>query len=642
MTSSPGNRPHPFATLSSSSILRILEFGTDGAYLYDPSRDALQWSAKVFATLGYDTGKPNLHDFLDIVHPDDRAASSETVRRALKTGSGYDAELRLRTADGEWRWVRDRGGALPHPGGFGHLLAGFIVDITGKKLSTAELSRSEARFRAFMDNCPAAVFIKSPEHVHLYVNDQTARFVGINREEMIGKSTTEVVSPEVAEQLMAVDREVLSSGETRSRTQEITGRDGRTRHVMDVKFPVPDLETGHDLIGGFGFDITEQVEQQRREQEYQRQIQDKQRLESVGMLAGGIAHDFNNILMTIMGNTELAMLESDQQRRDGFLDKVIQRVERASELCSQLLLYAGRKDQRLEPVSLDRFLSESAELLDLCAQSGVQLHRQVDRAGLFVLADEVQLRQVLLNLVVNATKALAGQADGAVHISCSGPVKVRADEVLHDWTNDGGPCVRIIVADNGPGIAPTEVGRVFEPFYSGREGGHGLGLPSVLGIVREHEGALGLQSTQGQGARFEIYLPLTEAQPEACPSTEPARGSLGGLSALVVDDQAEVRQVAGELLESMGVTVQAADSVGNAKNLLEELQRAPDFAIIDVTMPGEKGTVLAEWLTQHHPQTKVILSSGYSKDAVPKEFDLLRKPYSARELRGFLLRVLRP
>jgi len=377
-----------------------------------------------------------------------------------------------------------------------------------------------------------------------------------------------------------------------------------------------------------------------------------QKLESLGVLAGGIAHDFNNLLTGILGNAGLALMMIEP---DSTIHGYVQRIEtaghRAAELISQLLAYAGKATFREQTVDLAALVTEMAELLRLSISKQAELRLDFDAGLPAVRGDATQLRQVVMNLITNASDALGGQP-GVVGISAE------VAHVDHAWLLDAhlredlpeGVYVRVAVTDTGSGMEEATRERIFDPFYTTKFAGRGLGLAAVLGIVRGHGGAIRVTSQLGSGTTVEVLLPCERPAEEALPAPEPvARPEFDTrplhATVLVIDDEEGVANVAAATLEHAGCQVLVA--YGGAAGVAEYASQPDDIdaVLLDLTMPGMSGPEVLARLLELRPAARVILSSGFREPeqeglAVTGHAAFLQKPYHPGRLIGTLRQVL--
>ncbi|MEO6595556.1 MAG: CHASE domain-containing protein [Planctomycetota bacterium] len=374
-----------------------------------------------------------------------------------------------------------------------------------------------------------------------------------------------------------------------------------------------------------------------REARLMESLQQTQRLESLGVLAGGIAHDFNNLLTGILGNADLALhhLSDDHPARE-CVSQARVAARRAADLTAQLLAYAGRANLEREPLDLSALVRDMEGLLHTALPPGVELVRQLDPALPAVKADKAQLQQVLLNLVMNGVEAC--REDGGmvkIQTSRAGP----SDRSL--------PTERVLLAvtDTGCGMPPDVKGRMFEPFFTTKFQGRGLGLASVQGIVRAHDGVISVQSEPGEGTRVLVELPALEAVMAEVAPVRPTDFT-GDSAVLLVDDDQLVLDIGARILEGFGFRVYKVVDSLRALDLFRREQHQIQVAILDLTMPGMNGIQLMRALRLVEPRLLVLLSSGYHESELGDVVDeqggtgFLQKPYTRETMAARMQRLL--
>ncbi|MCX7859942.1 MAG: ATP-binding protein [Chloroflexus sp.] len=381
------------------------------------------------------------------------------------------------------------------------------------------------------------------------------------------------------------------------------------------------------------------AEQERRQIETQ--MLQTQKLESLGLLAGGIAHDFNNLLTGIMGHTSLALLELPPNHElQPHLAAIDQASQRAAELCNQLLAYAGRGRRSLEPVDLSTLVREMGTILRLPVSRSGQVMITYDLAPDLpaIVVEASQIRQVVLNLLTNAIEAI-GERSGTVTLSTRATTLTPTDlrRLNLTPTIPPGQYVTLTVSDTGIGMDEATQRRIFDPFFSTKPKGHGLGLAAVQGIVRRHNGAIRVESTPGLGSTFTIYLPAVN-KPVLAPATAKLAPIILNGTALIVDDDGAVRATLSRMLERAGmVTIEAADA-RTALMLLAEAALNIDIVLVDLAMPGMNGLELLTAIRNQFPRVPVLLMSGNAEQVTSEPLpineytDFLPKPYRSREL----------
>lgn len=376
-------------------------------------------------------------------------------------------------------------------------------------------------------------------------------------------------------------------------------------------------------------------------------IHQTQKLESLGVLAGGIAHDFNNLLATIMGNADLAERKLHVTHPAGdHVSEVLRASRRAADLCRQILAYAGKGQVSAEVVDLNEVVVEMAELLSVSLPKDARLRIHPGTDCPRVWGDVTQLRQVVLNLLTNAADALPeGKGDIKVTTGPIGAGSIVARDLITEWQPQRDrPLVHLTVEDTGPGMDEAMRVRVFEPFFSTKEVGRGLGLAVVLGIVRAHGGALELRSWPGHGSRFRVTLPVTDQQrePQLVSWDDPARELEG--TVLLADDEPGVREVCRAMLEEEGLSVIEAVDGREAVEIFRERRLEIRMVLLDITMPRMNGYQALVKIRELDPGARVLLSTGNVQEAAEVErqwgVPLLEKPYGTKELRAAINRVL--
>ncbi|MCP4644147.1 MAG: PAS domain S-box protein [bacterium] len=370
-------------------------------------------------------------------------------------------------------------------------------------------------------------------------------------------------------------------------------------------------------------------------------FQQTQKLEGLGILAGGIAHDFNNLLMGILGHADLALLdlpESASARAN--LSEVTVAARRAAELCRQLLAYSGRGHFVAEPMDLNAVVREMTNLLDVTTSKKAILKCNLVDGLPAILGDGTQIRQVVMNLITNASDAI-GDATGIISIVTGVMACDRdyLDTVCFDENLPEGFYVYIEVSDTGCGMDAETQAMIFDPFYTTKVAGRGLGLAAVLGIVRGHRGALRVYSELGRGTTFKILFPCTEAQSvtETCaPDVETTWRGEGTI--LVVDDEDTVRALARKMLQRLGFDVLTAVDGQEGMEIFEAKSDRIRLVLLDLTMPRLDGVQAFRAMRRVRGAVPVILSSGYSEQISMDELSeeglagFLQKPYQLTTL----------
>jgi len=388
----------------------------------------------------------------------------------------------------------------------------------------------------------------------------------------------------------------------------------------------------------------ELIEQRKRET----QLLQSQKLESIGLLASGISHDFNNLLTAIRGYVELARIKAAEDPDIlRYLTLIEDGTQRATSLTAQLLAYSGRGHFVVEPVHLSDEIRACADLLHVSISGGTSLSLELDDTLPNCLMDKTQLQQVLMNLVINASEATDAH-HGAITVSTfSADLDKAHFDVLH-FQGDMRPgrfaCLEI--SDNGSGMDDVTLSRVFDPFFSTKDGGHGLGLAAVLGIIKAHDGGIAIDTAPDRGTTIRVLLPTTTKASRTSSIDTDETVALKDGTVLVIDDESSVRDIATELVESLGMHCVTASGGADGVDLFKGNPQAFDVVLLDMNMPGMDGIETLEHLIEVDPDVRAILSSGYSEqiaidaDREQRAAGFLKKPYGLKALAHIITKTL--
>ena len=402
-------------------------------------------------------------------------------------------------------------------------------------------------------------------------------------------------------------------------------------------------------------DITERRRAENERRQLDRRLQDAQRLESLGILAGGVAHDFNNILTGILGHASLAMAElppGSGAKKD--IESVETAARRAADLTEQLLAYAGRSPSALVPLDLNQATQSMKDLLDAIIARRHQLKIETGEFDTPVIADKTQVRQVVMNLVTNAADAMPEDEEGTITVRTrSVHLDDNALAAMRVASEKAEPGLYAIleVEDRGSGMDEWSLSRIFDPFYTTKFTGHGLGMAAVLGIVHAHRGAIDVHSESGEGTRIEVAFPCESAttsdEESGATNRTPTPNIRDAREILVVDDEDGVREVARRILLREGYGVTAVSDGDQAVEFFERMGDEISVVMLDLTMPGKSGLETLAELRAVREDVPVIVSSGNSVDVTrlmigipgpPLHF--LRKPYSVEHMVEAISRAL--
>ncbi|MBN2322553.1 MAG: PAS domain S-box protein [Spirochaetes bacterium] len=494
-----------------------------------------------------------------------------------------------------------------------------LEGVAQRRKAEEELLKSERRFKDLFDNSPDAIFVEDFEGKVLDVNPAACRLHGATREELIGKDVYELIPPERRKRAEA-EFPKLVNGECDILQSYSLTKDVR---AVPVEIRASRIEyTGKPALLLMVRDVTER-------KKVEEELLRASKLESVGILAGGIAHDFNNLLTAILGNVSLLMLQlSKDQEGYGHLMEVEKAALRARDLTQQLLTFSKGGSPVKRPGSIVGLVQESAGFA--LSGSNVSPSFSMGNKVWAVEMDGGQISQMINNIVINADHAMPD--GGTVEISC-GNVKLGENEVCPLRT---GRYVKVTVKDRGIGIREEHLSKIFDPYFTTKSKGFGLGLATAYSIVKNHGGLITVESEIGKGTSFHVYLPALDLPPSE-DSDQPPRVVHGDGTVLVMDDEESVRMVCGDMLKSIGFEVDYASNGEEALNLYKKNDYA--VVIMDLTIQGGMGGKQAmSLLMEHDPGAKVIVSSGYSNDPVMSEYQkygfkgVIVKPYCIEDL----------
>jgi signal transduction histidine kinase len=373
------------------------------------------------------------------------------------------------------------------------------------------------------------------------------------------------------------------------------------------------------------------------------QLRHAQKLESLGLLAGGVAHDFNNLLTGIMGNASLVLDMMDHRSSvRGMLEDIIRASERAADLTRQLLAYAGKGRFVIEPVNVSELVRDISELMRSSVPRTVQLKLQLERDLPAIEGDASQIQQVVMNLILNAVEA-TGERPGTVRV-LTGVRSVRSgDEVSHFRPDPPAPgaYVMLQVCDDGCGMAESVKTQIFDPFFTTKFTGRGLGLAAALGIVRSHNGAIGVESEEGSGSTFTVLIPSRGGgrchEPAEAIAADRELETAGG-AILIIDDEDVVRRAARATLEHYGFSVFEASDGQDGADLFSRLHDRISAVLVDLTMPRMDGRQVWRYIRRLRPDMTIVVSSGFEESDAMKHFaadaalHFIQKPYTAEAL----------
>jgi two-component system, cell cycle sensor histidine kinase and response regulator CckA len=580
--------------------------------------------------------------FLSLTHPDDRARDAN-VLTAMQEGRQRAVEIEKRYLRPDGTLIRARTSATPiaHEDGQLSLLIVEVIDHTelGETIAAlqkqrAAIARQAALLDTVLSNIPVMIYIVAPDQRIEYVNREWSATLGWRLEELDGIDVMEDLYPDAA--YRARVREAIAEGHPGWSDSTLHTRDGRQ---LVTTWSTVRLDDGR--IIGIGQDVTGTRAAEAERNRLELQLQQSQKLESLGVLAGGIAHDFNNLLVGVLGNASLAeeILPTDSPAAP-LVAEVRTIATRAADLTRQLLAYAGKGRFVVETVDLSALVGELATLLRSVVSKRAEFEIDLTPGLPAVKADATQLRQVVMNLITNASDALDDRPGRiSLRTGVMEPDEEFRMEAVGGASLGEGPHLFVEVQDTGHGMTAETLARIFDPFFTSKFAGRGLGLAATLGIVRSHGGAIHVCSSFGVGTTIRLALPAEQVEiPAAPPRRESQPDWRGSGDVLLADDEDLVRRVAARVLQRLGFSVvECADGQEAVERFAEEPDRYR-LVILDLTMPRRSGDDALRAIRRIRADVPVVLCSGHTAEGIDPSLtalpgvSFLQKPYEVTAL----------
>ena len=623
--------------------------GRFGVCDWDIKKGAVVWDDRMYEIYGLsrDSVKDVVGTWQNCIHREDRDRILADIDPDIPGRAGYSTKFRIVRPDGALRYVTADGILIKDGEGKVSRAISLHHDITKRVLVDDALRKSEEYFRAITENASDVLFIVDKRGIIKYSSPSVKWVVGYSPEALTGRSCLDLILPDdIPRAVEDFSQSLLTKDVVVQNRLRIKHKDGSVL-VMDG--------TGKNLlhnptIAGFVMNVRDITASTRVEQEkadLQTQVQQAQKMESVGRLAGGVAHDFNNMLGVSLGRVELAMMTVDPaQPLYSNLKEIRKAAERSADLTRQLLAFARKQQVSPKVLDVNNTVAGMLKMIYRLVGENIHLAWMPGINVWLIKIDPSQVDQILANLCVNARDAIADV----------GKITIETGNISFDESycaDHAGFCpgdyVLMSVSDNGCGMDKDILGNLFEPFFTTKElgKGTGLGLATVYGIIKQNNGFINVYSEPGQGTTFRIYLPRYEGQAADPEMERAAEIPLGrGETVLVVEDEPVMLDISKLILEMQGYRVLTANLPGKAIRMAEDHSGEIDLLLTDVVMPEMNGSELAKRILALYPNVKCLFMSGYTADAIARHGVLdegvlfLQKPFSRSDLATKVREVL--
>lgn len=565
----------------------------------------------------------------------------ESVGNPRQRARTLETDLAARRRDGSEFMVEI--GLNPLDTDAGRVVIVSVNDVT-------ERFRTKERYQRAILQSPVGILIVSAAGEIIVSNHVMNAMFGYGEGELTGCPVEQLLPANIRDHHVGLreDYTKMPAARQMGEGRELYGLDkSGSRFPVEIALNPLQLTTGTEIIVQV-VDISNRKKLEREKRAFDEKLQQIQKLESLGVMAGGVAHDFNNILTGIVGYAELALMEimpgSPQYR---YLENILQASQKAASLCDQMLAYSGGGKFVFKQIDTNELIMSSTTLFNASISKHVRVDFSLAENLPAIVGDTIQIQQVIMNLVVNASEAI-GNKGGQILIS-SGLTdydpRYMSPGIPNEEDIEAGMYVYISVSDDGPGMDAATQKRIFEPFYTTKFTGRGLGLAAVLGILRNHKGTVRIYSEPGQGTNFKIMLPVPDTegleQFEAEIEAIEGRGTV-----LIIDDEQVVHDVAGETLAKIGYKVLHAYDGREGLQVFQNREGSINLILLDITMPLMTGDEVFQRVRLINDSVKIIITSGYAEEMVMQKFQdldvaaFLPKPISPGRLMHLMKEVI--
>jgi PAS domain S-box-containing protein len=586
------------------------------------------------------------HSDFDVFPPETAARMRMSDARVISTGQPVELEDTFAIGGTTHTSIVHKFPIIDEEGRV-HGLCGIATEISERKRAEAEIRENRRQLEAILGQLPGMAFrmIHDGGLTPVYISRGALGLTGHSARDFLEKvvSLQEIIHSEDRETARNAIGDAVKKRRSYEIEYRIVDRTGRVKWVLDRGQGVYNEEGRLLFIEGLAIDITQRKDAESEKLIVERRLLEGQKLESIGVLAGGIAHDFNNLLTGIMGNANLAGLDLPKNSPVHQNLKHIENAsQRAAELCQQMLAYAGKGRFIIQRIELGPLVDSTVPLLRASISKRATLRFQLQPDLPPIMADATQMRQIVMNLVINASEAL-GEQDGIISLSTSliRPIPGFFEDSVLAPPEQAGDFVQLEVADTGNGMTSETIAKIFDPFFTTKFAGRGLGLAAVQGIIRSHRGGLKLRSNPGRGSTFTLYLPAASPAPaDPAPSRRATATPWKQQGrALIIDDEDHVLKVTAGLLQACGMQTELARDGYEGIDLFRAHPNEFDLVFLDMTMPRLSGEETLQLLREIRPDVRVLFMSGYNRREVVSslsnagEIGFIQKPFTLDSLR---------
>ncbi len=593
------------------------------------------------------------YNFMHFIADKDRQTVQDYLSSLRSENPVETHEYRIITPNGKLRWnqwtnrvILDDEGKVVEFQGVGH-------DINERKRAEESLREAEVRYRTLVEQMPAVTYIAVLDKIRktTFISPQIESFLGISPQVCLDNPDfwSQNLHPDDCDRVLKEIARCHKTGESFCSEYRMISKNGNIVWFRDEGITIRNDDGTPLFLQGIMIDITKRKCAEQKQLNLERQILHVQKLESMGVLASGIAHDFNNLLTGILGNADLAMLKLSRISpvRQNIRD-IKTAAHQAAELCREMLDYSGKERFIIEQVDLSEIVREMSHILEISISKKAVIKYNLANIPVIIKADPTQIRQVIMNLITNASEAI-GEKSGVISIYTGLTYydHLQLLEVYLDEKLPEGMYASLEVSDTGCGMDEVTKEKLFDPFFTTKQTGRGLGLASVLGIIRGHGGTIRLYSELGKGTTFKILIPSAgEFIKHTLEEESGLQEWRGHGTVLLVDDEETVLSVARKMIEYLGFNVITAENGREAVEIFNDRQNEIDCVVLDLTMPNMNGEEAFREMRKIKNDVRVILSSGYNRQKISKQFTckglvgIIQKPYLLNVLQKVLREAL--